>query len=177
MDFIDLDVRFKANSTKVSELGFSDFRSPFAFEMARPGDARKIPPSTQLAAASSLSIELLREAAKSKRVSLLCNRGFITDVGLIRDSAAQKKPFEIPIAPLLECGGIPRAILMSKMRFFIKICTKLRAPLVIVSQAKDEFQLKSPEEMIAIGEMLGLSHDQAEWAITEIPEMVLDASR
>jgi len=171
--FIDLDVRFKANSSKVSELGFSDFRSPFAFEMVKPGDARKIPNDANLTVASSLSIELLREAAKSRRVSILYNRGFITDVGLIRDAAAQKKPFEIPIAPLLECGGIQRAILMSKMRFFIKICTKLRAPLAIVSQAKDDLQLKSPEEMIAIGEALGLSHDQAEWAITEVPAAVL----
>ena len=173
MAFIDLDVRFKANSSKVSELGFSDFRSPFAFEMVKPGDARKIPNDANLTVASSLSIELLREAAKSRRVSILYNRGFITDVGLIRDAAAQKKPFEIPIAPLLECGGIQRAILMSKMRFFIKICTKLRAPLAIVSQAKDDLQLKSPEEMIAIGEALGLSHDQAEWAITEVPAAVL----
>ena len=172
---MDLDVRHAADARKVGELGFSSFRSPFILEVMKAADVRRAPKDAELVVACASDIELLREAAKNPYVDLLYSKQFDVDIGLIRDSAEKKKPFEIPVAPLLESEGVVRASLMGRMRYFIKQCVKLRAPLAIVSQARDEFGLKTPREMIAIGEALGLTHDQADWAISETPEMVLHA--
>lgn len=177
MAFYDLDVRFGAKKEDVSALGFTACYTPHAVELAKPGDLRKVPANAGLVVASSQNINLLREATKSSRISLLYNKGFQADVGLIRDAAIKKKPFEIPVLPFLESEGIQRAALMGRARFFIKLCLKLGAPIIIVSHARDIYNLKSPHELIAIGESLGLEYDQAKWAITEIPEMVLNASR
>ena len=177
MAFVDLDVRFPVQRERMAELGFADFRSPFILELSKPGDLRRVPGNAGLVVVSSANIELLRQAAKSSRISLLYNKGFEADVGLIRDASAKKIPFEIPIAPILESSGIQRALTMGRTRFFIKLCLKLRAPFALTSQARDEYSLKSPQEMIAIGQALGLERDQAAWAITEIPEMVLNARR
>jgi len=170
---IDLDVRFQVRKEKMTEIGFERFLSPFSLELTKVADIRKLPPFSVV---SSSDVELLREAAKSRNAVLLYNKGFQADVGLIRDLVGKKKAFEIPVAPLLESSGIARATLMTRMRFFIKQCVHLRAPIVITSQARDSFGLKSPHELIAIGEALGLTHEQAEWAISETPEMILHAA-
>lgn len=151
MEFFDVFVRFPARKEMMRELGFQDFRGispPEIFE--------------------SQDVDALRNACKQGKVRFLLS-AFQPDVGLMRDAAERKKPFIIPISPLLESHGIQRAMLMGRMRFFLKMCVKFRAPFIISSGAKDDYQLKSPHELIAIGEALGLSHDQAEWAISEAP--------
>ena len=170
-------MRFDVKKEDISALGFTECFKPFVAELTKPGDLRRAPPGAGLAVASSSNIELLREAAKSNRILLLYNKGFQADIGLIRDAALKRKPFEIPVLPFLESEGIQRAALMGKARFFIKLCLKFGAPIVIVSHACDPISLKSPQEMIAIGEALGLERDQAKWAISEAAEMVLDVSR
>jgi RNase P/RNase MRP subunit p30 len=173
--FADLDVRFPVSRERMQELGFGGFRTPFVAELSRPGDARRIP-KCQLAVASSQDVALLREAARSPRVQLLCNKAFVPDVGLIRDAAERGKAFEIPVAPVLHAKGFQRSALMGRMRFFLKLCLKMRAPFAIVSQAACDYSLKSPQELCAFGCALGLSRDQAEWAVAEAAEGVLDAS-
>jgi len=175
--FADLDVRFPVRQERMRELGFQDFSVPFVAELAKPGDARRIPPGAGLAVACSPDVELLREAARSSRARLLFSPAFQPDVGLIREAAEKGKAFELPVSPLLQSAGVHRAMLMGKMRFFARLCLKLGAPIVMVSQARDGFGLKSPREMVAVGQSLGLSRDQAEWSMTEAAGLVLDASR
>lgn len=151
MEFFDIFVRFPAGKEMMQELGFSDFRA--------------IPPQELF---ESQDVDALRNACKQRKVRFLLS--FQPDVGLMRDAAESRKAFLIPISPLLESHGIQRAMLMGRMRFFLKLCIKFRAPYLLASGAKDAYQLKSPQELVAIGEALGLSHDQAEWALSEAPK-------
>jgi len=159
MEFFDSFVQFPAKAEMMRGLGFSGFASP-----------------DKASVAESQNVEALRSACRSRRIAFLLMPSFQPDVGLLRDSAQNAKPFIIPISPLLESHGTQRAMLMGRMRFFLKICVKLRAPFILASGAKDELQLKSPQELIAIGEALGLSRDQAEWAITEAPRAYISGT-
>ena len=153
MAFCDIFVRFPAKMEMMRELGFSGFST-----------------SAQQELFESQSVDALRNACKQRRVSFLLMPNFQPDVGLLRDAAEHKKAFLFPISLILESRGIQRAILMGRMHFFLKLCIKFKAPYILTSGAKDEYQLKSPQELIAIGEALGLSRDQAEWAISEAPQ-------
>jgi len=122
---------------------------------------------------SSENAELLKVASKREASMLLFER-FLPDVGLVRVAAENKKPFEIPVSILLERTGANRAFMMSKIGFFLKICNKYGADFILTSGAKNKLSMKSPAELAAIGEALGLSHDQAVKSISMIPEYVLE---
>jgi len=157
MEFYDAFIRFSVKKELTQELGFSKFLSP-----------------TQPELFESQNIDALRGACKQKRTKFLLMPSFQPDVGLLRDAAEHKKAFLFPISMLLDSHGVLRATLMGRMRFFLKMCIKFKAPYILVSGAKDEYQLKSPQELTAIGEALGLSHDQAAWAISEAPAAFLE---
>ncbi|MFH1470121.1 MAG: RNase P subunit p30 family protein [Candidatus Micrarchaeota archaeon] len=108
-----------------------------------------------------------------KRCSIVYDPSFQLDLGVIRAAAKHEKPFEIPIARLLLNSGIERAMLMKRMRRFLKICNKLGAGYILTSRATNVYEMKRPPELIAIGGILGLTYDQALRAITETPKTVL----
>jgi len=122
---------------------------------------------------SSQNPELLKKACR-KDVDMLLFGRFLPDVGLVRAAAENRKPFEVPVSVLLERRGAERALLMSRISFFLKICNKYEADFVLSSGAVNKFLMKSPQELIAIGEVLGLSHDQAAKSISIIPEYILE---
>jgi RNase P/RNase MRP subunit p30 len=121
---------------------------------------------------SSTNIEILRQACKNRRVAVLLNKFFQPDIGLLRDAKEHGKPFVFPIAMLLERNGSERGKLMARMSFFLKLCVQLGAPYLLISGAKNEYEQKSEEELVSIGECLGLSRDQALWSINETPKLL-----
>ncbi len=157
MAFYDLDVRFPVKREAMAGLGFSDFRMF----------------SGSHALAESQSVDALRQAAKGRKAKLLLMSSFQADVGLLRDAKQEGKAFVFPISMLLRANGIERGKLMSRMAYLLKLCVQLGAHYVLASGARNEYELKSPEELVVIGEALGLSRDQALWAISETPKLFL----
>jgi len=119
--------------------------------------------------------ELLRKGVK--RYDLLFVSSFYPDTALMRAVAEEEKAFEIPINGLLRSGGYSRANLLARMRFFIKLCTKYKADYVMTSRAGDEYEMKSVDELVAIGGMLGLSPPQAKRALSTVPERIMEGAR
>ncbi|MBI4399607.1 hypothetical protein HY570_02560 [Candidatus Micrarchaeota archaeon] len=120
---------------------------------------------------NSTSVELLKKGIK--KFDLVYFPGFYLDSTLIRAVAENKKAFEIPISDILNVSGIKRAYIMGRIRQFLRLCNRSHASYVLTSRAKDTLEVKAPSEMIAIGEILGLTKDQAIRAITETPESIL----
>jgi len=130
----------------------------------------------QLVIAESENGELLRRAAANPSVDLINPfraREFYRDDGLIRAVAEAGKAFEIPLAPLLGTEFVFRAKLITQAREFVRRCVKLHAPLVFTSRAGSEFDLKSPREAVALIQLLGLSAEQARYAIERTPDKIL----
>ncbi|MEM3555845.1 MAG: RNase P subunit p30 family protein [Candidatus Micrarchaeia archaeon] len=179
-DYYDVGVRFWEDSLEsyANKLGFkkiccfSHGGNGVEILGRNPGDL-KFRKSGKVVLFSSDKPELLKKACR-RDADLLFFPKFLPDVGLIRVAAENKKPFEIPVSLIIGRKGVERGLVISKIGFFIKICEKLSADFVITSGASSKFLMKSPSELIAIGEMLGLSHDKAVSSISVVPEYVLE---
>jgi len=179
-EYYDLGVRFWEDGLEkyANSLGFKSICS-FSKEgngmeiRAQKLEDLKLGTTGKIILLSSQNPELLKKACR-RDVDMLLFERFLPDVGLVRVAAENKKPFEIPVSVLLERKGAERALLMSRISFFLKICNKYRADFILTSGATNKFFMKSPPELVAIGEALGLSHDQAVKSISIIPEYILE---
>jgi len=169
MEFTDIFVRFDAGAERMRALGFSNSASPRIFDVERAEQLRGVQ-GEGLLLVSSTNVELLRQALKGRRAPLLLMKSFQSDVGLLRDAKEHGRAFVFPVSMLLERNGIERGKLMVRMSYFLGLCVRLGVPYILASGARNAYELKSPEEMAAVGQALGLSRDQALWAISEAPK-------
>lgn len=163
---------------KARALGFSETLSASVLVLGSPRDANAIRAQAGgLISVESLDGELLRTAAKNRGVQLvnpLNATGFSRDDGLIRIVAEQGKAFEIPISTVLRSKHVFRAKAMNQIREFSRRCFKLGAKIVFTSRAQEEWDVKSPREIIAIASLLGFSREQASAAIGKNAFEILD---
>jgi RNase P/RNase MRP subunit p30 len=178
-EYYDLDVRFweAGLESYANSLGFRNicsFSPQGSGIEVRPKRAEDIlfKKDGKIILVSSDNPEILKRACK-RDVDMLLFPRFIADVALVRVAAENEKPFEIPLSLLLGRRGAERAFLISKMSVFIRLCNKLGADFILTSGASSRLSMKSPSEVIAVGEALGLSHDQAVKSISMVPEHIL----
>jgi len=57
--------------------------------------------------------------------------------------------------------------LIRNINFVVRLCIKKKADIAIISGAKDKYEVRTPEDLVAIGQLLGLTKPQARWAISE----------
>ncbi len=167
--FADLNVSNTAILAKARAMGFSDCRRATVIQLNSQKDLNLLRCSEGgLLCVESQNGELLRAACKNKNSALinaLAVQGFSRDDGLIRAVAENEKAFEIPLSALVLQKHVFRAKAISQLKEFARRCNKLGAKMVFTSRAKEEWDLKSPREIIAIASLLGLSREQAAAAI------------
>jgi RNase P/RNase MRP subunit p30 len=179
-EYYDLDVRFweadlesYANSLGFRSIcSFSPEGSGLEMRVRRAEDIR-FKKEGKIILISSDDAELLKKACK-RDVDMLFFPRFMPDVGLLRAASENRKPFEIPVSLLLERRGADRAFLISKMSTFLRLCNKYGADFILTSGASGRISMKTPGELTAVGEVLGLSHDQAVKSISMIPRYILE---
>jgi RNase P/RNase MRP subunit p30 len=107
-----------------------------------------------------------------KRFDLIYVSSFYPDTALMREVSDEKKAFEIPISGLLRSYGFSRAALLGRMRFFLSLCIKHNADYVLTSRAENAMEMKSVDEMIAIGYALGLTPPQVKRSLGVVAESI-----
>jgi RNase P/RNase MRP subunit p30 len=117
--------------------------------------------------AKVIKAENLSEAAKQRnRKSLIMLEDYNFDEGPVKLIAEKKKAcFVIDIGSLLKRRGIPRAIEMSKLRTFLRLCNKHGAFYGFASFAENKNQIRSPEELMHIAMLLGINKGQAKFSL------------
>ncbi len=175
MKAVDLNLANPALGKKARELGWG---AALAARIVLVEKSTDIPftPSREIVSAESGDDGLLRTAAESPGVDLInpvACKDFYKNDGLIRAVAGAGKAFEIPLAPLLGKEFVHRAKLIMQVKEFLRRCLRLGAAFVFTSRAGTEFDLKSPRETLALIQLLGLSGQQALYAITKAPERIL----
>jgi RNase P/RNase MRP subunit p30 len=174
--FTDLHLSNPSLKEKASALGFKKVFSPPLLVLSKQNDLNRIRDAKKnseggLCAVESVNGELLRSAARrGVLVSPLLVRGFGFDEGLIRSvadasAAGEATAFEISLFAFVRAAEMQRARLIAETRVFLKKCVKLKAPFALVSRAESVFDLKSPRECVAIGEILGLTFEQSARAL------------
>ncbi|HIH20000.1 TPA: hypothetical protein HA244_01910 [Candidatus Micrarchaeota archaeon] len=116
------------------------------------------------AVVESRNPELLRKACERAKIFInpLQAGPFYRDEALVRSVGGSQSSFAMPIAVLLKAKGGSRAKLFREIRFFIRLCLKLKAKFIFTNAfAQDKFDLKSAREMQAIATLFGLTPLQA----------------
>lgn len=109
----------------------------------------------------------LAEATKFKnKKTLIALESYGFDPGAVKIIAEKKNVcFLIDFSKIISSYGTPRAIRLSHLRSFLKLCVKHGAFYAFADFAKDEFQLRSARELIHITLLLGINSGQAKFAL------------
>ncbi|MBN1169456.1 hypothetical protein JXA56_00350 [Candidatus Micrarchaeota archaeon] len=114
--------------------------------------------------------ENLQEAAKFRnRKVLISLRDYSYDEGAVKLIAEKKNAcFFIDLSRLIRSRGIPRAILMSKLRNFLRCCNRHGAYYAFASFAKTESEIRTASELCHIAMLFDITRGQAEFALKMI---------
>ena len=114
-----------------------------------------------------LEAENLQAAATHKnKKALIMLRDHAFDEGAIKVIAEKKKLcFLIDLGRLIKTNGISRAIAMSKLRNFLRLCVKHGAFYAFASFAEKENKIRTPDELVHIAMLFDLNRGQAKFAL------------
>lgn len=142
--------------------GFSSF---FFFDSVSPGG----PVSSKIR-----FVESVGEALKlrNKRV-LIRVEGYPMDLELVRGFEGKDACFLLDLSDIIESSGGRRASVIKRMRNFAKTCIKHSVPFAMASFAKDEASVRSAEELVHIGFLIGLNRGEGRKALS-LPEEILE---
>ena len=113
------------------------------------------------------SVKNLAEATNYKnRKTLILLQEYDLEEGAIKIIAEKKNAcFLIDFSKIINTYGVTRAILLARVRTFLKFCNKHGAFYAFADFAKDEFELRSAHELMHISLLLGLNMGQAKFAM------------
>lgn len=109
-------------------------------------------------------------------------------VNVLLDPFGQKKEFDTAVGQIAKdynifigislynilANKVNRARLLANIASTIGICKKMKNDLVIVSGAKNVYDMRAPRELASLGTLFGLTDAQSLWAISESPRALLE---
>jgi hypothetical protein len=128
--------------------------------------------SAEEAKARIAVVDNAEKAAELKnRKTLILLRDWKFDEGAIKTIADKKRAcFLIDLSTIIGSRGMRRAVEMSKLRSFLRLCAKHGAFYSFASFAEKEEEIRSPEELEHIIMLLGLNRGQARFALGMLKE-------
>jgi len=114
-----------------------------------------------------ITINNIEEAAnhRNKKVLLLL-KNYTYDEGPVKLVAEKRKAcFLIDLSRVIKTKGLQRAIAISRIRTFLELCNRFGAFYALASFAEKESDIRTPEELISIGCLLGLNRGQGRFAL------------
>ena len=115
-------------------------------------------------------VKTLADAAnyKNKKV-LIISESYDINEGAVKLIAEKHKAcFLIDVSRVINAKGIAGAVLLSRLRTFLKFCIRYNAYYTFADFAKNEFELRSPYELIHLAGLLGINEGQAKFALKMI---------
>ncbi len=79
----------------------------------------------------------------------------------------------ISLRNIIETKHAHRPRLLSNLSSMVGICKKMRNDMIIVSGARNVYEMRAPEDLASIGPLMGLTRAQSLWAISENPAALL----
>ena len=113
---------------------------------------------------------VLQAAEHKNRKTLILLKDYAFDEGSIKLIAEKKSAcFLIDVSRIIRARGVPRAILLSKLRTFLTFCVRFGAFYTFADLSEKESNRRSPEELVAIASLLGINRGQANFALKMLP--------
>jgi ribonuclease P/MRP protein subunit RPP1 len=127
------------------------------------------------------NIKMNRAACEDQRVDIIshpyCKR---RDSGinhvLARKASANKVAVEININYILKTRMLLRSKVISQFREIIKLHRKFNFPLIITSDAHSIYDLRSPQDLIALTGRFGMTREESIDALSKSPVNIIERS-
>jgi RNase P/RNase MRP subunit p30 len=128
--------------------------------------------SSEEAKGRAVVVENAEKAAELKnRKTLIMLQDWKFDEGAIKSIAEKKKAcFLIDLSEIIKSRGMRRAVAISKLRSFLRLCAKHGAFYTFASFAEKEEEIRSPEELEHIIMLFDLNRGQARFALGMLKE-------
>ncbi len=128
------------------------------------------------------NLKINRAACEDPRVDVLANpyknrRDSGINHVLAREAVDNEVAIELNINSILKTRFSTRAKLMSQYRQIIKLHRKFKFPLIISSNAHSLYDLRTPEDIIALVQCLGMDEEEAYNSLSKIPGSILDKKK
>jgi len=122
------------------------------------------------------------------------NRGAVENghVDILAHPASQGKPLnhvlskaaadngvaiDFNIDALIRHRGGSRVRILSALRQNARLAHKFDIPMVITSNARSHYDLRGPREMMALGMLMGMTMEEALYAISTVPGSIINRNR
>jgi len=121
-------------------------------------------------------LELNRKIVRTKEVQILLDPVSYTkefDTAVAQMARDNNVAIAFSLSKLLEMNGLKQVIYLRNLKEAVKITQRKKAVIIICTNAKNEHQLRTPELLIAFGQLIGLTKQQARWSLNQAYEGII----
>ena len=94
--------------------------------------------------------------------------GYPLSLELIRGFEGKESVFLLDLSEILKSSGGKRASVLKRMRNFARMCIKYKVPFGMASFAENEEEMRTADELVHIGFLLGLDRGEGREALTQL---------
>jgi len=91
---------------------------------------------------------------------------------LIRGYEGKDSVFLLDLSDIIDSSGGKRASIIKRMRNFAKLCLKYKVPFVLASFARNEKEMRTADELVHIGLLIGLNRGEGREALSKLNEIL-----
>ena len=110
--------------------------------------------------------------AQCKKDKIIYLKTYEPDMGLIQKAKEKNSVLLVNLSDVINAEGANRSSLINKLHLFLKLCIKYKVPFVFSFLASNEMEMRTLNEGIAIGVLLGLTRQQAKNAFSNIKDLI-----
>ncbi|MBI4361699.1 MAG: hypothetical protein HY558_00845 [Euryarchaeota archaeon] len=117
-------------------------------------------------------VEVTRAAAEDSRVDFLSSPGPLDHI-VVRSARENHVAIEFPLHTLIHTRGTGRSNYLKAMGRNLMLARKYGAATLLTTQAREPLDLRAPRDAEAMGQVLGMSPEEARRSLTETPAAIL----
>lgn len=114
-----------------------------------------------------------RAAVESHAVDILSHPDERLNHVLMRFASENRVAIEFNLDAIIRMRGRARVRALMNFRHNLKLARKYGAPMILASNAQSIYDLRAPQEMIALGTIFGMTEDEAIAALSTVPEEII----
>lgn len=128
-------------------------------------------------AAESWEVDLLCHPEKGIEKDLMDQRNSGVDEVILKLMAEHGIGIEFNLSQILNSYGMTRAQVIGRMRQNIVLARKYGVSMILTSGASECWGLRSPQDMIAVAEILGMNQAEAKASVSDNPLKLIKKSK
>ncbi|MBD3390187.1 hypothetical protein GF415_04530 [Candidatus Micrarchaeota archaeon] len=114
-----------------------------------------------------------KEAVKLRNRNVLVRvSGYPMSLELVRGFEEKNALFLLDFSEITKTGRGKRASVLKRMRNFARMCLKYKVPFAVASFAENEGEMRTAEELVHIGFLIGLNRGEGQGALSRLEKIL-----